>query len=531
MYDLVIKGGEIYEGNMKESYVADIGIKKDRIVKIGNIGNSQTKRIIYAINKIVCPGFIDVHAHDDIQILQDRVLEPKLRQGITTVVNGNCGMSFYPLIKETKDLLFDYVSKLFSIEGIKINWSNYEEYCKEVEKHGIGLNIVNLIGHGSLRIATMGFEQREPTSFEMNKMKELLMQSIEQGIFGLSSGLIYPPGAYAKKDELISLCKLIAQNHLIYSTHIRNESDKIFDCIEENIDIARETGASINISHLKISGKKNWGNSKKVIDFIQRARRSGLKITADQYPYEGGNTLLTTLLPQWTLSGGLNDLVNKLRTNNDIKEKIIYDIKNGIEYWDNLINAVGWENIVINSVNTRQNEHLVGKTLKEISNEWKIDCFDTLFKILIEEEGKVSILVFQSCQEDIETIFKSEFVMIGTDGIFLKGKPHPRLYGTYPKVIESFVKEKAYLPLKEAIRKMTFLPSKTFGLPYRGQIMEGNYADLVIIDFNNIKSLATYSLPTQFPKGIETVIINGKVVLNENKIENNNAGKILKPKN
>ncbi|HDK25495.1 MAG TPA: D-aminoacylase [Candidatus Atribacteria bacterium] len=531
MYDLVLKNGQIYEGNLKEPYIGDIGIKKDKIIKIGNIRSFQAKRIIYARNKIVCPGFIDVHAHDDIQILQDRALEPKLRQGVTTVVNGNCGISFYPLTEDKKDLLFDYVSTLFYLEGMKINWNNYKEYCNEIEKHGVGLNVANLIGHGSLRIAVMGFEQRESTSFEINKMKGLLLQAIEEGIFGLSSGLLYPPGAYAKKDELISLCKVIAQNNLIYSTHIRNESDKICDCIQDNIDLAREIGVSINISHLKISGKNNWGNSKKIINLIQKERKNGLKITADQYPYEAGNTLLTALLPQWALSNGLNDLINKLKINSDVKEKIKYDIKNGIEYWDNLINAVGWENIVINSVNTQQNEDLVGRSLKEISSGWKMDYFDTLFKILIEEEGKVSILAFQSCQEDIKTIFKSRFVMIGTDGIFLRGKPHPRLYGTYPKVIKSFVKEKGYISLKEAIRKMTFLPSKVFGLQNRGQIREGNYADLIVIDFDNIKDLATYDSPMQYPIGIDTVIINGQVVLNANKLENNNAGKVLKPKN
>ena len=215
----------------------------------------------------------------------------------------------------------------------------------------------------------------------------------------------------------------------------------------------------------------------------------------------------------------------------DMFKKIEYDIKNGIDDWDNLINAVGWENIVINSVNLRQNEHLVGRNLKEISSEWRMGYFVILFKILIEEEGKVSILVFQSYQKDIKTIFKSKFVMIGTDGIVLKGKPHPRLYGTYPRIIKSFVKDKGYLSLKDAIRKMTFLPAKVFGLQNRGQIREGNYADLVIIDFDSIKDLATYDFPIQYPLGIETIIINGQLVLNANKIENNNAGKILKPKN
>lgn len=218
-----------------------------------------------------------MHAHDDIQILQDRALEPKLRQGVTTVVNGNCGISFYPLTEDKKGLLFDYVSKLFYLEGMKINWNNYKEYCNEIEKDRVGLNVANLIGHGSLRIAVMGFEQRAPTSFEMNKMKGFLLQAIEEGIFGLSSGLLYPPGAYAKKDELISLCKVIAQNNLIYSTHIRKESDKICDCIQDNINLARETGVSINISHLKISGKNNWGNSKKILILSKKHARMAIK--------------------------------------------------------------------------------------------------------------------------------------------------------------------------------------------------------------------------------------------------------------
>lgn len=528
MYDMILKNGLVFTGDKTEPYQADIGIKEGLIANIGNLDDKRAEKIIEAKDKIVCPGFIDIHAHDEIEVLRTGIVEAKLRQGVTTVVNGNCGISFFPIIEEKKSSLIDCNSRLFDLENIELNWDSLKCYSEILNERGIGINVANLIGHGTLRIAVMGFAERKPSNNEMKKMVDLLEKSIEGGAFGLSSGLLYPPSSYADKAEIEKLCKILADNELIYATHMRNESDKIVECIEENIEIAKETGVSVEISHINVSGQKNWGKSKKIVKIIEAAQAEGVDINCDQYPYQAGSTFLTALLPQWTLNEGMESLIQKLKENkNNIKEKIKNDILTGIDGWDNIIKSTGWENIVINSVNTAKNRSLLGKNLAEIAEIWGMDCFSTLFRLLIEEEGKVAILIFSVCDEDFYRLFKSDFIMVGTDGIKLDGKPHPRLYGSYPRVLGKFVKEEEVISLKKAIRKMTSLPAEKLGLKKRGKLKEGYHADIVIFDYDKVRDFATYSNPVKYPQGIEQILVNGKLAYKDEKILNKNCGSVL----
>jgi len=384
------------------------------------------------------------------------------------------------------------------------------------------------MAHGALRIAVLGFEERKADAQEMERMKDLLREGVEQGVYGMSSGLLYPPSSYADKEEIKELCSVLAEHDLIYATHMRNESDNILHSIKENIEIARETGVSVEISHLNVSGKDNWGKSSKILKMLKEARESGLDISCDQYPYKAGSTFLTACLPQWTLNQGVNVLLEKLKMNkNGIKEKIRAEIKEGIEGWDNIIKSSGWDNIVINSVKSEKNQELLGKSLEEITKIWDLDYYDTLYKLLLDEEGYVTILIYSVCEDDLFNIFKNDFTMIGTDGIKLGGKPHPRLYGSYPKIISKFIREKGLISLEEGIKKMTSLPAKKLGLKDRGALKKGYFADIVIFDYQEIEDLASYLKPQRFPAGIEWVIVNGKVAYDGNKLSSLNCGKIL----
>jgi N-acyl-D-amino-acid deacylase len=530
MLDILLKNGKIYSGDGSKAYNADIGIKNKKIKLIKPNIKVDAKNIIDVKDNIIAPGFIDMHAHDDINIFSDKNLLPKLKQGITTVVNGNCGLSFYPISNGNKKLLLDYLSKLFPVDKVKINWNSFEEYVKEIEKNETSLNLVNLIGHGSLRIAVMGFDDRSPTESEMKEMERLLEKLINGGVYGLSTGLLYPPGSYADSKEIKRLCKIIAKNNLLYSTHMRNESNEIRKSVEENIEIAKEIGVKVNISHFKVSGKNNWGKSEELLELIDKARSQGLKITCDQYPYKAGSTMLTAVLPQWALNKGSNYLIEQLKHDNkDFKKKIKDDIENGIEGWDNLLKEVGPDNIIINSFDNYASQDLIAKSLQEISEYWDLDLYQTLFNILVKENAKVSILVFQGNEEDLLNILKSPFVMFGTDGLSTKDRPHPRMYGSYAKILEEYVKNKKEITLEQAFRKMSYLPAKTLALKKRGLIEKGYYADLVVIDYDSLKDNADYKDPVQFPDGIEMVIVNGKIALKDGEVITTLPGKVLKP--
>jgi N-acyl-D-amino-acid deacylase len=529
MYNLLIKNGMIYDGSGHKPYHSDIAIKDDKIVKIEQSIQEKADLIIDARNKIVTPGFIDVHCHDEVEILKTGTVGPKVKQGVTTVVNGNCGLGFIPLVQEKKKDLCDFNSTLFNLDNIEFTWNNYGEFKEVFKKNGnLGINIVNLVPHGALRIAVMGLKGQKASDGELKKMGELLNEYLKRGAYGMSTGLLYPPCSYADVEELKYLCRIIAGNKGIFAIHLRNESDRIIESIKQTIEIATETDVSAEISHLNISGKHNWGQADEILRIIGEARENGVNINCDQYPYEAGSTFISALLPQWALDGGMENLVHKLENNDsDIKEKIKKDIIDGNEGWDNIIKESSWENIIINSVYHDSNKKLVGKNLLEISEMKGLDIFEALFSLIREEKGRVTVLIFSVCEEDLHRIYQSEVIMVGTDGIKLGGSPHPRLYGTYFKILGDFVKDKKLLSLPKAIRKMTSLPAEKFNINNRGFIRENNYADIVILDFDRIKNIATYEEPDLTGTGIDYVIINGVIACKNNQLFPNKSGIVL----
>lgn len=533
-FDIVILNGKIIDGSGNPWFKADIGIKDGKIIKIGNLKFSKAEKVINAEGLIVCPGFIDAHSHSDISILYNPTLESSIKQGITTLIVGNCGMSLAPINPSTKDLLLKDLSPFIppGVE-IKIEWESFKEYLEKEEKMHFSSNIVHLVGHGTVRIAIMGFENRDPNIEELEKMKKLIVEAMEAGAIGMSSGLIYPPGAYSKTYELIELSKIVAKYGGIYCSHIRGEGETLIEAIKEIIKIGKEANIPVHVSHHKATGKEQWGKTKETLALMESARENGLDITFDQYPYEAGMTSLSTLLPYWAHEGGLDKMLDRLRSK-EIREKIRMGIEKNIMQ-HNLIKECGWEKIYISSVKSERNKYIEGKNLKQISQLRGENEFDTLFNLLIEEEGQVTMIIFSMNEEDIKRLMKSNLQMFSTDSWAIRkngieiGKPHPRFFGTYPKVFRKYVKKEKLLSLEEAIRKMTSFPAQRFFLMDRGIIKNEMYADIVIFNLKEIKDNATYENPCNYPTGIEYVLVNGEIVVEKGEYTGEMPGKVLKP--
>ena len=537
MFDLIIKKGKIIDGTGNPWFKGDLGIKNGKIEKIGHLDLSKAEKTLDADGLIVCPGFIDMHSHSDISVFFNPKLESTIRQGITTSVVGNCGLSLAPVNPSRKGLLIKEISSLLPpCEELKIDWCEFAEYLARLEGIGISANIATLVGHGTVRMAVMGLENRDPTSEELEEMKSLVAEAMEAGAFGLSTGLIYPPGMYSKTDELIELCKVVAKYGGIYASHIRSERAMLIEAVKEAITIGERAKIPVEISHHKAAGKPNWGKTKETLKLMEEARARGVDVTCDQYPYNAGMTSLATLLPPWVHEGGMAKLLERLRSREE-REKIRKEMEESPAGWENFIADCGWENIYVSSVFSEKNKPLEGKNLAEIAKIRGQDEFTVLCDLLLEEEGRVSMVVFAMNEEETRRVMRSRLQMVGTDawasapyGVLNVGKPHPRFYGTYPRILGRYVREEGILTWEEAIRKMTSFPAQRLGLMDRGLLRPGMWADIVIFDPMKIIDKATYQDPHQYPEGIEYVLVNGRIVIEKGEHANIPAGKVLRLK-
>lgn len=526
MFDVIIKGGEVIDGTGKGGYRADIGIAGERIGEIGSLKNSSANKTIDAQGLTVCPGFVDLHSHADAVLLEKPTDLPKVMQGVTTEVVGNCGFSLAPINRSRQNMLKQFLEPLLGEINSLCSWTSMDDYLHQLEKRGIGVNVASYVGHQTLRIAVMGFDDQKPTEEEMEKMQHLLAQSLQQGAVGLSTGLIYSPGSYADTRELVRLCEVVTGVGGIYATHIRNESNEILESVKEALDIGRKTGVSVHISHFKICGRENWNRIGTVLNLILQAKKEGLDVTCDMYPYLAGSTTLATLLPPWVHEGGIEALTERLGRH-EVRERIKKDFARGIKGWDNIMQGVGWENIFINWVYSRQNKKMEGRNLRGIAASCKKDPAQTLFDLLISEKGRATMVVFCNCEENMRNMMQQPMTMIGTDGIHLGQKPHPRLYGTFPRVLGKYVREEKLLSLEEAIHKMTYLPNQRLGFADRGAIRKGFFADIVVFDPDTIRDCATYKDPKQYSQGIEYVLVSGKVVVEKGEHTGSLPGRVL----
>ncbi len=531
-FDIIIKNGKIIDGTGNPGFFADIGINDGRITFIGSLDEkTKAEQILDAKGLVVSPGFIDIHSHSDYTIPFDPMAESNIKQGITTMVVGMCGAALAPVNPEKQEL-FD---KEFSMsappnEAYNVTWTKYSEYLDAMEKLGCSTNIAFLMGFGMIRMAAMGYDERKPTESEMQYMKD----SIRDG-FGMSTGLIYTPQAYAETEEVLELTKVVAEFNGLYFSHIRNEGEKVLEAIQEVIDIVEQSGcAGGQIAHHKVSGRKSWGMSKETLKLIEETNERGISITCDQYPYNRGMTSLITLLPPWSHEGGPEKLLERLKDPKE-RKKIKEDSYEGANF-ESFIKNTGWGCIYVASLETEKWKGVIGKSLEVIAKELgRDDVFDVLCEILIDEEAKGSMTIESMADEDIKRIMKARYTMVGTDGSSVSptgplsyGKPHPRFYGTYPRILGKYVREEGLMTIEQAIRKMTSFPAQRLGLLNRGLLRENNWADIVVFNPETIIDKATFLDPHQFPVGVEYVIVNGELVVSKGEHQTNLPGKVLR---
>lgn len=524
-FDIVAKGGQVFDGLGGEPWDADIGITGDRIRSVGKLSHKRGRAVIDAGGLCVCPGFIDPHNHTHAELLVNPRAESDVRQGITTLVSGNCGWSPHPISAEEAEEIREYLRDRFNLE---LDWKDINGFFKRLMEKGMALNYATLVGQGSIRGAVMGLNDRPPKPEELERMKALVAENIKAGAVGLSTGLGYAPGSFAHRDELIELCKVAGQFGGVYATHMRSEGDKLLEGMDEAIQIAREAKISLQISHFKASYPRNWHKIDDAIAKIEKARTEGIDVHCDRYPYIASSTGLAAYFPLWARQGTAEEFIARLK-NPELDDKLRKHLKN------RELQHGSWDKVVIADVITEKNKKFVGKNILQCAQEAGKEPYDFIRDILIEEKKRVSKVAFTMNEENLIKLLKNPLVGIGSDGYALanhgplgEGKPHPRSYGSFPRALGKYVREEKIVSLPEMIRKITSVPAKKFGLGQRGVVKEGHIADLVLFDRNRIIDKATFDQPHQYPEGIEYVLVNGQPVIEKGEQVDRLPGKIVK---
>jgi len=499
----LIKNVWIYDGTGAMPFLSDLLVEGSKITKIAKEIKTHSDEIIDGKEMALSPGFINVHSHSDLIALTDKKMEYVIRQGITTELVGQDGSSVAPVTDEIVNELADNMAPLAGVVDREYWWRSMGDYLAELKKANPPVKIESLIGHGTVRMCVMGNENRKPTSDELNSMKEIVRNSLQEGAKGISLGLIYPPGSYANTEELIEICKVVAKFDGIMMVHMRNEQDKILESLDEMIRVAEESRVRVHISHLKALGPKNWGKVRDALKRIEELNKKGMEMNFGQYPYEASCTGLKVIVPTWAYEGGENAFQERLR-----KKEIFQKILEGVNH--NIEARGGADKILIATVKTKENAWISGKDLKYISEKIQLSPGEAALELLKREGPSVVAVYFAISLDDVAHIMKSPLQTICTDGI-MGSHPHPRTYGSFPRVLRKYVRELKIMSLEEAIRKMALEPARRLHLWDRGIIREGMSADLVLFDPETISDKNTYLEPKIYPEGIHAVWINGEL--------------------
>lgn len=525
----LIKGGLIVDGSGNPGYYADILVEGNKIAQIGKIEAAEDMEIVDATGLVVAPGFIDTHSHSDLQILVEPEVSTKILQGITTEVLGQDGISLAPLPKQ---YISPWRKNLAGLDGdtddIDWGYETTENYLQMIEDVQPGINACYLVPHGNIRMEALGLENRLPNDDELEKMVAITRREMEAGAIGLSTGLIYMPCAYSESKEIIEMCKVVAEYDGRFVIHQRSEADTILDSMEEVIKIGRESGVKIHYSHFKVCGKKNWDKIDDVIRLLEQAKAEGIDVSFDQYPYVAGSTMLGVILPPWVHDGGTDKVMERL-ADPELRKKMVYDIEHGIPGWDNFVEFAGLDGIFITSVKTEKNQDAIGLSLTQLGKLRGKDPYDATFDLLYEEENAVGMVDFYGTEEHVQLFMKRPEMNACTDGL-LGGKPHPRAYGAFPRILGKYVREDKALTLEEAVFKMTKKPATAFNMTDRGELRVGAYADITIFDPETVIDKGTFTDPTQHPEGIEYVMVNGEFAVRNGKHTGKRNGVVLRKK-
>jgi dihydroorotase/N-acyl-D-amino-acid deacylase len=523
--DLLVAGGSVYDGQGGAPRPADVGVRAGRIEAVGDLAAAEAAETIDATGLAVAPGFVDSHTHSDLAAFlgdeHDDVRAATIRQGVTTEICGNCGFSPFPYLPPRSEDVARLVAALF---GPGEPWSDVAGYREAVRQAGLYANLGPLVGHGSLRAAVLGFDDRPPDAGELRELVRLADEAFEQGALGLSTGLIYMPGVYAETEELVALCRALARHGRPYTTHMRGESDTVVDSVREALRIGRESGMAVHVSHHKAAGRANWGRTHETLALVDEARREGLDVTLDVYPYTAGSTVLYALLPPWAQVGGVDAMVERLGDRR-VRERIVDEMGRPAVGWENMARNAGWEGIYLSSVPGRP--ELEGRSLPELAAEAGTTPADFAFDVVVSQRGRATMILHQMDEGDVARVLAYEGAMVGSDGIPLPGKPHPRWAGTAARVLGRYAREQRLLSLPEAIRKLTSLPADRFGLSERGRIAAGKVADLVVFDPESVLDRATFDEPLLAPLGVPHVVVAGQVAVRDGALTGVKAGQVL----
>jgi N-acyl-D-amino-acid deacylase len=524
-YDLVIRHGRIVDGSGNPWFSGDVAVRGERIVAVGRVPAGAAKREIDAKGLVVAPGFIDMHSHSDYVLLEDGNAQSKIRQGVTTEVIGE-GQSVGPNQGQLS-------AQHARVKGRDIQWTTIDGYFRALEQAGVSVNVATYVGIDNVWQSVMGKSYSRPTPEQFEQMKALVEQAMKDGAFGLSTMLAMPPGALATTDDLIELSKVVARYHGIYSTHNRNEGTEVFSAIKEAIAIGERGGVPVDIIHLKIADQKLWGRMNEIVALIDAARKRGVNVQANVYPYTRGNNNLASIIPPWAHEGGTAKMLERLKDPSQ-RERLKKDIREGIPGWYNHFTAVGgdWSRMLISK---GQYEGLTMDRVLRVRKNRPADDLDALFDILIEEGGSIPAVYAHHTEKDMQLALSQPWCSIGSDGSALavegplrRGNPHPRNFGTFPRVLGVYVRELNLLRLEDAVRKMTSLNAAKIGIMDRGLLRPGNFADITLFHPDRVIDRATYEKPFQYPLGIEYVIVNGKVVLDHGNHTGVKPGKALR---
>lgn len=535
MLDILILGGTIVDGTGRPGFRGDVGIIDDRIAFIGTATNSMIQSaatVISAEGKVVAPGFIDCHTHSDLSLLTAPDAVSRLYGGVTTEITGNCGVGVAPISEEYREDLEHYFLSMFPISNPLhrpvFAWNSFGEYLSCLEQNPPAINIGALVSQGAVRLAVKGFQKGAATSEELLRMQQLVSEAMKSGAFGLSTGLNYLPGAFCDKNELTEVTKPVSAFGGMYVSHIRTQSEGIFDALDEAFSIAREANVGMHISHLKLLGSPVWGKTDELFAKIHQARAAGLPVSFDAYPYEAGATGLIALLPHWAMEGGIPALMERL-SGSDTRKRIQADCVNGLPGWQAMIKTVGFDHITISDLPGKENQVLIGKTISEAAQMRGQTPFDTLFDVLLEEKGNASMVISHLSPGDVDAIITHPDCIIASDSTSAaSGRPHPRYFGTNAKVFKTYVRQKKLLTLEDTVRKMTSLPAKQFHISKRGELREGYYGDVLIFDPKTIGDTATYENPTRYSAGMDTVIVNGQIAFSRGAPTGTLAGRVIR---
>jgi N-acyl-D-amino-acid deacylase len=525
-FDLVIRGGTVVDGTGAGAFVADVGVVGDTIAALGEIAAGQGRRVVDASGLHVAPGFIDIHTHSDPDVLVYPTADSRVRQGVTTELAGNCGASAAPLaglgVAERREE--------WKEDGLDADWTDVASYLSRVERSGISVNHALLVGQGTLRSNAIGDVDRALSAEEMRAVARALEEALDQGVFGLSTGLEYVPGRYAPPSEIVALARLVARRGGLYATHVRDEEARLLEAVAEAIEVGRVTGVRVEISHLKAAGEANWPKQQPALDLIESARRDGVAVLADAYPYTAYSTGLTILLQGWAREGGATAILGRLR-DRETRARIRREVEVQVEE-----DPGGWDRVVVSRVKSEKNRAVaVGKSVVEIGTAWGIDPAAACLRLLEEEETAVSFVGHAMSPGNVERVLRHPLVMIGSDGSSMapvgkaaESRPHPRSYGTFARVLGFYARERGAFDLPTAVRKMTSLPADQIGLAERGRIARGRKADLVVFDAAKVRDTATFEDPHRYPEGIPLVVVNGVAVVERGASTGARPGRVLR---